>query len=366
MYQGIYFLSSDAAHTLISFCIWFFIALTSLQFIVLVLQKLLLERADRHRRELREKYHTLLQSGGDTSLYAIAPPAKKMEYETFSDAAVSLLAKADREQQESIRTIVRQYMVPPYLITCFSTSRFWTAKYQALEQLGFMKLPELRDFYRSSLDARPESTYVVSKLIWALSLVCQEDDIELIAKRLDAYGFMSAKFNEYIFCNIIESFRERGQAASLAAHLDQLVRDDTLPLLIKRDIVQACGAAAFQEAEQLILDALKTHGKSAEFRIAGIRALQGTGSRILDRIVAAGLKDQDWRVRVAAAKDISKCSPAVIPLLADVLGDEHYNVRLNAALSLSRAGQRGTALLQAQSSSSDRFIRDISKYVLSA
>ena len=367
MPQGIeVLLSSDAAHAVIRWGIRFFCALTLLQIIVLIIQKIVLERLIARRSKLKEQYVHMLKAAASSPTALVNSPSKRVEYEAFADAVVDVQTSLTPRQGEAVRQVIRQLDIPLFFVSTYSSSRSWVKKYRAVEWLGFMKLPELRDFYRKALDAKGENSYVTAKLIWSLSLIAQEEDVPLLAQRLATPGFMSAKFCEYVFCNIINAFKDRSDITTLIYSLEHLFSAEEVPLLLKRDIVQACGITSLKEAEGLIMTMLKTYGKAPEMRIAGIRALQGAGGRLLDQVVAAGLRDKDWRVRVAAAKDTSKCSSAVIALLAEVLGDENYHVRLNAAASLAAAGSDGIAILREKSLSSDRFIRDISKYMLAA
>jgi hypothetical protein len=359
-------LPADTLHGLMVFGVSFFAGITFLQIIILVVQKIVLENLNYRRALLRDHYLSLMQEAVSNGNFDIRKPHSKAEYEVFADVCIQLIPGYSSGQVEFIQSMVRQFGIPEYFTASFVNSRLWTRKYQIIEKLGFLKLPELGATYRETLELNNENRLVISKLVWALSLICREPDLSVILKSLSAPDFMSAKFNEYIFCNAIESFKGRGETEQLMDYFRAIMDDENISSLLKRDFIQACGVAGIAEAEGLIVHCARRFGTRSEMRIACIRAIQGTGGEALDRMVVAGLHDADWRVRAVAAKDVQKCSPRIIPFLESALGDQNYYVRLNAALSLAKKGEAGLAVLRTMSLSNDRFIRDVSKYVLTS
>jgi HEAT repeat protein len=81
-------------------------------------------------------------------------------------------------------------------------------------------------------------------------------------------------------------------------------------------------------------------------------------------MIAEGLRDSDWRVRAVAAKEAHICPEEIIEPLEKALYDPNYHVRINAAQALKQMGERGLTVLTRNTTSSDRFVRDVTHYVL--
>lgn len=360
------FFPSGVLHDILVLGIKFFAVITTIQIVVMIVHKLVLELRNRRRMLLKTDYLSQMYRSFRQEDVSIRRPRTMIEHEALADVCIYLMSRSLPEQVARIQQTVRRFGIPRLFVVRFARSRSWITRYRTIEKLGFLRLPELGATYRTVLESKKESRQVHSKVVWALSLICREDDLPIILESISAPDFMSAKFNEYIFCNIIGAFRGRGEAEALLDRFARIMEDEGVPLLLKRDFIQACGESCFGAAEGLILRCAERFGGSPEMRIACVRAIQGTGGEMLEEMVIAGLKDTDWRVRAVAAKDVEKCSDAIMAFLDLALGDPNYYVRLNAALSLACRGETGLALLRAKSQSSDRFIRDISQYVLAA
>ena len=58
--------------------------------------------------------------------------------------------------------------------------------------------------------------------------------------------------------------------------------------------------------------------------------------------------------------------PEVLPTLKTLLHDPIYHIRLNAALALSKLGDRGLETLRGEKTSPDKFAADVARYALDA
>ena len=355
---------NDLLRSLLVGMIELFLTFCLIQFVVLLVHKVTVERRERQGALLKSRYLAEMCRILNKEPAVLAQPVSKEEYGALADVCIYLMSHASPAELILIRDTVRSCGLPDFFRVKLHRSRFWIARYKLVEKLGFLKLPELAPLFRSILEAEQEDRHVVGKATWALSLICSERDLPHILSSVILPQFMSAKFNEHLFVNIIGSFRTAGAQERLLKLFKELLNGDELPPLVKRDLVEACGAAGFHESLPLIISCASRFQELPEMRIACLRSLQKIGSTELDSFIVSGLRDEDWRVRAVAAKSVELCSDLVIAPLEQALGDAHYHVRLNAALSLARKGAAGLVALERQRTSRDRFVREVSRYVM--
>lgn len=354
----------DFLRELLIFSIKAIVAICILQVTVMIVHKILLERRERRMALLKSRYLSGMYRVFATRRVEIERPKGAAELSAFTDVCIYLMADASRERADLIRDTVRVCGIAGYYSAQLPRARYWIARYKLIEKLGFLKLPELASLFRVIVESDQEDRQVIGKATWALSLISREEDLTQILARMSQPDFMSAKFNEHLFVNIIASFRDAGKKERLLELFRELLLGNVLPVLVKRDFVEACGNAGLIEARELIVFCWEQFARTPEMRISSLRSLQKLGGEELDRVVLDGLADEDWRVRAVAAKSVEKCTDAVVPPLEKALGDATYFVRLNAALSLSARGEAGRAALRRQVDSADRFVREVSRYVL--
>lgn len=358
-------LPSDLLRDLLVWVIAFFAVLTIGQVVVLITTKIVVEIREKRMERLKAQYlsdlNRMLSDG-----IAVGRPKKRIEFESLTDGAMTLLVEAAPADRQRIRKEMRRLGVPEFYANALSRTRSWMGRYRIIERLGFLNLSEMRAIYATIMASDREHHLVAAKAVWALSRICREADLPAIMGILSRPDFMSAKFDEYVWSNIIEAFSERGEVDLLLDRLTERLEEGGLSLFPAKDLVQALGSTALAKGGELILRFSKHFGDSPDMAIACVRALQRTGGEKLDQMVIAGLGHDDWRVRTVAAKNVENCSNLVIAHLELALGDQNYHVRMNAALSLSRKGEAGLSVLRIHATSSDRFIRDVSNYVLAA
>ena len=341
----------------------FMSSIVILLFFTLIIHKLYVEfrenRAIRYRKfSISEITRRLGEPG-----YPIQKPAKRVEFEAYADVLIDMLASISGDMEVLLRDIVRELGVAPYYQR-LAGSRFWIRRFKAVEKLGFMRLPELRQFFREILRAEKDEG-IIARAVLALSFIAgDEDDIRDINRILKAPTFMSAKFNEYIFTNVIRSFRLQGLEDRFVDIMDSLRQDETVPVILKRDIIEACGSECLYQAKPVILQYYESFTDLPELKITCIRALSRMGGEDVCVIIRSCFKDKDWRVRAVDVKHAYLCADDVVNDLRDALHDENYHVRINAAQSLSKLGEKGLEALRAEINSTDRFTSDVARYVL--
>jgi hypothetical protein len=372
------------------FFVWLFFIMSIAQLVFLILHKAIIEKRDKRFKQKKVMYFASITRSFTQSGQSIEPPADILETNALIDVCVDIMNGASRKNMEIIHKTVRECGIPAFLVRNYKKNSLWLKHYQIIETLGFLKLPELATLYREIIDRErslleksrmlkeqkgygwlsdvqnptTRHLHLISKALWALSHLCTGIDFWRIIHVLQTPGFMSGKFNEYIFCNIINAYRHRYEVEALLNEMEKLFSDDRVPLLIKRDFIQACGVARFMESHVMVAKCADFFADSPELKMACIRTLGQIGDERLDELMHRFLEDSDWRVRAVAAKDVSACSDAIIPALGKVLCDSSYYVRLNAALSLVGKGEAGVAVLKKCVESSDKYGHDMALYAL--
>lgn len=331
-------------------------------FITLVMHKIYVEYRVRRYNRLKGRYMSLMTEKMYDPAVTIAKPVKNYEYEVLGDVIAEMLVNFSGEIVERLKAEARDLgLVVHY--RKMTSSRSWVRRFVAVEKLGLLRLPELRPLYLNILE-NEKDLHIIAKTVWALSLIAWEGIPAAINGVLKNPSIMSSKYTEFIYTNIIAAFRESGTEESFIRLLALIKDDPELPLILKRDIIAACGVAEFYPAKELIVDYFHCFHDSPEMRIACVRALERLSALDASRIIEECLRDEDWRVRAAAAKNAYVCSDELLGPLKEALHDSNYYVRINAALSLAKFGAHGMEALSEATRDDDRFARDVSRYVL--
>jgi HEAT repeat protein len=345
--------------TLVSLNIVFAILIVLLLFFM-PLHKLSVERRARRHRELFDAYGKALRGLGSYE-FTLAPPSVPLEYEAFADSAADVMREINGNPL--LMDFVRSQNVVIAYYTKQLSSWAWVKRFSAAERLGGLQLSDLKPVLVAAL-MREKDVRVISRLVWGISFTADGDSVAVINAILTDPHFMSSKFSEFIYCNILRAFKQRNQEHDLALLLGTLLNAPELPVMLKRDIIQACGNEGFDDAEKLVLEAFERFQDVPEMKMAIIRTINRLQLAKGQWALISSLQDDDWRIRSVAAKDIRVYSSAVFSLLEKLLCDDNYMVRFNAAASLADAGILGIEILQVSLGGDDRFARDISGYVL--
>jgi len=89
--------------------------------------------------------------------------------------------------------------------------------------------------------------------------------------------FMSAKFSEYIYTNIITSFTQQGKQGLFIDYLKRIKDDPDFSDSLKRAIIEACGVRNVVAAGQTIRDYFITFNSVSDMKITCLRALGELG-----------------------------------------------------------------------------------------
>ena len=331
-------------------------------FFFLVFHKLAIELNERRKRRYRARYSAYMRKfllGRDGT---IVRPRTKLGCETLASLCIDKLETSSQEDQNIIRHYVRGSFIVDHFRKMAESSAM-PKRFHAIKTLGYLSLDELRQYFRDALLGE-KSEEVKGAIVWSMSRIADRGTLDLITTTLASDISLSSKYNEYVYSNLIRSFLRKGIIDQFLAFLEKLKDSRNIPYLLKRDIIEACGSVGLHLASRTIVDFFFSSDRYPAIKIACMRALGRLRCPEFSGVVATALFHEDWRVRAQAALAASRCSESSIPHLRNLLYDDFYHVRINAARSLLKLGDKGLALLRSEMNSEDPFVRDTMHFML--
>lgn len=333
-------------------------------FFSMIVNKIYVELRQRKLKKLKEMYIASISNkliGADSR---VKKPEKKIEFQALVDVIIDMLTSISGEMENRIKDNAMELGVDEYYKK-MALSRSWTKRIVAVEKLAYLRLPKLKQFLYFIIGNYNNDNDIVARAVLGISFIADsEEDLSVINQVLKDPFFRSVKFNEYIYANVIKSFREKGTEDMLLRSLGLLMVDISIPVELKKGIVEACGSQVFYSAKDTIMKVFNQLKDVPELKITCIRALGRLGCMDISSMIKNSLQDPNWRVRATAAKNACFCPDDIIESLKKSLSDENYYVRMNAAISLSKFGERGIRALNEGMQSDDRFAKDVSRYLL--
>ncbi len=329
---------------------------------ILIFHKLSTELRERRRRRLRARYSAYMRKfflGRDGT---VIRPRTKLGYETLASLCIDKFETSSQEDQWIYQQYIRGASLVDYYQKMARSSSL-PKRFHAIKTLGYFALGELRPYFREFL-LEERTDDVKGAIIWSLSRIGDEGTLDWITHTLSTEFSPSSKFNEYVYSNLIRSFLRKGIIEKFLAFLEKLKDDRGVPYIIKRDVIEACGASGLHVASRVIVDYFFSFDRHPAIKIACMRALGRLRCPEFCGVVSSALFHEDWRVRAQAAQASARCSERAVPHLRNLLYDDFYYVRINAAKSLSRLGEKGQGLLESEMDSDDPFVRDTVRFML--
>ena len=331
-------------------------------FFFLIFHKLSIEFTERRRRHLRSRYSSYIRKFLLGRNGKIVRPRSKLGHEVLSALCIEKLQTASEEDQEMIRQYIQGSFVVEYYRKMNKSSSM-PKRFHAVKRLGNFSLDELKQYFKDCL-LEEKSDKVKGAIVWAMSRIAEVSTLDWITLVLSTEVILSSKYNEYVYSNLICAFKSKGIIVSFLAFVERLIADQSFPIILKRDIIEACGSSGLQEASRLIVDFFFNSDGHPAIKIACMRALGKLECPEYCGVVTTALFHDDWRVRSQAAKAASSCSESAILHLKNLLYDDFYYVRINAAKSLFQLGDKGLSLLTSEMNSDDPFVRDTVRFML--
>jgi len=334
-------------------------ALNAAQILYLLWNKARVERAERRKDRLRRLTIAAIMTS-PVPADSLRQPADEEEYEACSESIAGVLDNFEGEIAERASDLLRRFDISGHYRKMAGSGR-WYRRCNAIDILSVFKLEENREFLLDLFE-KEKVKEVRYRILRALSLIVRgHDDITGLEFRLSALPYLTPKYTEDLFYNAVTSLKTAGREEEFGFFMRQIMRDDRVLTLVKRDCLTACHAAACEDARALFRDYYAAYPEEPEILAACVKALARTGDLSL---LPDALRHPHWLVRLAALKSAHFCREGLAEEISALLSDPNYHIRLNAALALAKAGERGRAALRAAASSGDRFAAETAAYAL--
>jgi hypothetical protein len=329
--------------------------------VLLVLQKIVLERRYRAEQNAADRYARALANGTRlqdlpvdpqrlSERRALARALRACGTEVGTDVATEQLRTAPW-YGELLRRLQKDAM-----------RRAWGERVAALEMLGELGAGELRPFLEESAARENHPQAYAACLACLAKLTEQSCALAALWNRLQTKPPLSGNFNEGLFRIAIEALSRRSSPRAAADAAQRLLADADPRDPLALDAIRAIGKSGLASLVPQLAALYRGPESPKSLRIACVRAvgmLQPEHGLLLN-----ALSDHDWEVQASGAKYVRGTSPGVIAGLSGCLTSPAFHVRYNAATTLAALGHEGRAALERCLTGSDAFAREISHYAL--
>lgn len=330
------------------------------EIMLLLAHKRSVERLEARKDELKHRISTAMITVTDPS--AVLPePADPIEYAAYSESLSSILESFAGEIAVRAAQVLRKFRIDSYFRGLTRDSA-WYKRAGAIDILATFRMKTNRDFFLTRFRSE-KNIHVKYRILYGLSLLIRDrEEIYTLSKMLSTLPYLTAKYTEDIFFNIITALKQENREEEFGAFLHRIMLDKNVLPLVKRDCLTACYAASCEKAAEIISRYYLEFRKEPEIPIACIKAMIRMGNF---SILHESLFHPDWRVRLTGLK-FAHLSP--VDLRGDLkrmLHDPNYHIRVNSAMALAKLKEPGLEVLRAESVSKDKFAADAALYALS-
>lgn len=343
----------------VSVAVLFLAVFNAGEILFLLYNKSKVERSERRRQELKRLASTALITATEPA-ELLPKPSHEDEYAAYSEAIASVLDSFEGEVAEKAAKLITQLGIDVHYRR-LARHRTWYKRGNAIDILSSFRLKSNKEFFLAVFRSET-SNDVKYRIIYGLSRLSREHaDIEALAHMLSTLPYLTAKYTEDIFYNIISALKAEGKETEFGLFLKDILHDDTVLSMVKRDCLTACFAASCERGRGLLKEYYAAYPQEPEILIAAIKSLARQGDFSL---MPEAMKNPDWRVRLAALKYAHLCCLHMLPELKEMLKDPGYHVRLNAALALAKGGEQGRAVLKEAAAGEDKYAAAATAYAL--
>lgn len=338
--------------------------IVTILFIVVLAHKIYVEINEKRYRALKKLYAEAF----GTCLFGpnrmLPTPVTHAQYEAWAEVLIDYLNTMTGDIEFKVKECVGLLGLDTYYET-MALSKAHYKRYIAIEKIGLFRMESHKKFITSLTLADPDMKNR-AKACEALSFISNtEEDVIAINNALNANIQMSSKFNECMYSNTIKSFQKAGLDKELLDIIARMLGNDSVPDMLKKDIIEALGSEGYLSAKPLIMDFYyRIKDEKPTLKITCIRSMGRLGGYELCAIIRENIDDPDWTVRAVSVKNAHLCSDVIVDDLKETLRDRNYYVRINSAMSLAKLGDKGMAAIREATDSPDRFTRDVAKYIL--
>lgn len=330
------------------------------EIIFLLYNKSRVERSERKRQNLKRLASTALITATNPA-ELLPPPVTEDEFAAYSEAIASVLDSFEGEVAVKASKLLTDLGIDAHYRQ-LARHRTWYKRGNAIDILASFKLKSNKEFFLAAFRSEP-SLDVKYRILYGLSRLTREhSDISNLAHLLSGLPYLTAKYTEDIFYNIISALKAEDKEAEFGLFMSEILHDTGVLNLVKRDCITACYAAMCEKGRGLLKEYYEAFPGEPEILIASVRALARQGDF---SVMPQALRHHDWRVRLAALKYADLCCLGMLPEIRAMLKDPSYHVRINAGLTMARGGGIARLALKEEAASQDKFAADAAAYALS-
>ncbi|MDD5210552.1 MAG: HEAT repeat domain-containing protein [Elusimicrobiales bacterium] len=395
--------SSPDFYTFLYFAVFLLAALNISEIVFLLVHKRSIESSEAKKELLKHRILTAAVTVTEPA-EILERPRDSAEYEAYGEATSSIIESFEGEIAERASRLITEFGIDRYYIR-LASNQIWYKRAHAIDILSSLKLKTNRDFFFSAFEKENSNT-VKYRILYGLSLLVQgKEDLYAVSKMLSSLPYLTAKYTEDVFFNIVTALKNSGLEEDFGSFLREIMNDAGIIVKVKRDCLSACRAAAcdkagpvvreyyaaFQSEPEIIISCIKTLVGMGDFdvlpevlrhkdwrvRLTALKYAHLSDSDIKEdsktllhdpnhhfAVLPSILRHKDWRARLTDLRNAHLHSTEILRALKSLLHDGNYHIRLNAALALSRMGDRGLEILKEETASPDKFAADAARYAL--
>lgn len=325
-----------------------------------VVHRLYVDHRDNVYRRAYEKYSDQVVNAvlGDGR---VDPPENDIEREALGDVCLEILKKFTGAFTDEVRKIAEDKGVVDYYIRKTRSSIVHN-RLVAYEKLAYMRFYQIKPDIRKQLEEE-DREWVIERLIFAYTLLAEDfKDVEFVFLSLERFRFVSFKFVEFLWFNLINTFLEKGKLEKFLEFVWD--RFSEKPFFL-RALVEAIGNRRIPHLGGFIIRIYERHKDDIGMRISCVRALGLMGYEGACDVILDNLMHPDWRVRATASKFAFLCPwERVGEILVQRLRDKSYHVRMNAGRAILYFKDKAKKVFESLLNSEDRFAQDTARYFL--
>ncbi len=294
----------------------------------------------------------------------LVPPRGRIEKEALGDVCIEIKRKFKGEVGEKAKEIARRYGVIDHYVRQTDSLLAYT-RITAYEKLGYLQVRFIKPKLRSEIE-REKKEWMLGRLCFTYSLLIEIiDEVGFIVEKLSSLRTISFKMLEFMWFNIINTFRETGAVGDLIRFAEKNLLPQKRYSELVRALVEAFGSVRLGEATDFILRAYELYRNDNLMRLSCIRALGTIGYSDFCSIFLENSMHEDWRIRAVVCRFAYLCPyKVVIDRLIERMKDENYYVRINAGKALLFFKKKVKPILEEMLSSEDKFASDTARYLL--
>lgn len=354
-----YLTQSPHFYEYVTYGVLFLGAFNAAEVLFLLYNKARVERSERRRAELKRLASTALITSTSPA-EVLPPPVTEDDFSAYSEAVASVLDSFEGEIAERATMLIARLGIDAHYKR-LARHPTWYKRGNAIDILSSFHQKSNREFFLAVFRSEP-SLDVKYRLLYGLSrLVREHGDIKTLAHLLSTLPYLTAKYTEDIFYNIITNLKAEHKEDEFGLFMKEMLHDKEVLTLVKRDCLSACYAASCGKGRDLLRQYYEAFSGEPEILIAALKALARIGDLSL---LPGALAHGDWRVRLTALKYAHLSGAYLLPELRAMLRDPNYHVRIASALALARSGPKGLMALRTAERSTDKYAAEAAAYAL--